>query len=140
MNASDEIVREGDAGGEPVNLGVAKSAHAIITRLKEDGHFREMVDAYRFAVGLALAHGGKCQEFSDRQNMFNRGSLDPDGSLYPLVEMLRVPTQEPIGKTIEKLATWGLHEIDRRLQRGTLSYASIIEEVRSGWPSAGDSL
>ena len=42
---------------EPTVTGVSEKTHAKLKRLKEDGHFREMADAYRFAIGLALAQG-----------------------------------------------------------------------------------
>ena len=115
---------------EPVNVGIAKTAHPKLQRLKEDGHFAEMVDAYRFAIGLALAHGGVTSDFAERQNLFNVGTLDPDRSLYTAVATLRqATTDEPVYKTVERLATWGVEELDRRSQRGMLSFAEILGEA-----------
>lgn len=114
---------------EPVNVGIAKSAHSKLQRLKEDGHFSEMLDAYRFAISLALAHGGVTSDFGERQNLFNVGTLDPDHSLYTAVATLRQPTEEPVYKTVERLATWGVEELDRRSQRGMLSLADILGEA-----------
>jgi hypothetical protein len=112
-----------------VNVGIAKSAHPKLQRLKEDGHFNEMVDAYRFAVALALAHGGATSDFSERQNLFNIGTLDPDRSLHTAVATLRQQTSESVYKTVERLATWGVEELDRRSQRGMLSFAEILGEA-----------
>ena len=116
---------------ELVNVGIGKSAHPKLQRLKEDGHFSEMVDAYRFAIGLALAHGGATSDFAERQNLFNVGTLDSDRSLYTAVATLRQPTEEPVYKTVERLATWGVEELDRRSQRGMLSFAEILEEAEA---------
>jgi hypothetical protein len=116
---------------ELVNVGIAKSAHPKLQRLKEDGHFSEMVDAYRFALALALAHGGATSDFTERQNVFNIGTLDPDRSLYTAVATLRQPTEEPVYKTVERLATWGVEEMDRRSQRGMLSFAEILTEAEA---------
>ena len=112
-----------------VNVGIAKSAHPKLQRLKEDGHFNEMVDAYRFAVALALAHGGATTDFTERQNLFNIGTFDPDRSLHTAVATLRLPTSESVYKTVERLATWGVEELDRRSQRGMLSFAEILSEA-----------
>ena len=112
-----------------VNVGLSRDAHAIMSRLKEDGIFNEMADAYRFAVALALAHGGATSDFKDRQNFLNVGSLDRDGSLHTAVAALRRPTEEPVYRTVERLATWGMEEMDRRAQRGTLSFAEILTET-----------
>ena len=116
---------------EPVNVGIGKSAHTKLQRLKEDEHFAEMLDAYRFAIGLALAHGGATSDFDERQNLFNVGTLDPDRSLYTAVATLRQAVEEPVYKTVERLATWGVEELDRRSQRGTLSFAEILSEAES---------
>jgi hypothetical protein len=65
----------------------------------------------------------------DRQNFLNVGSLDRDGSLYTAVAALRQPTTENVYRTIERLATWGIDELDRRSQRGMLSFAEIMTEI-----------
>jgi hypothetical protein len=116
---------------ELVNVGLSKSAHAAMVRFKEDGLFNEMVDAYRFAVALALAHGGMTSDVGERQNFLNVGSLDRDGSLQTAVLALRQPTSENVYRTVEKLATWGIEELDRRSQSGTLSFADIFTEVET---------
>jgi hypothetical protein len=127
----------GAAGGtsradhELVNVGISKAAHGKLQRLKEDGHFNEMVDAYRFAVALALAHGGATSDVGERQNVFNVGSLDPDRSLYTAVATLRQAADEPVYKTVERLATWGVEELDRRSQRGMLSFGEILSEAEA---------
>lgn len=114
---------------EIVNVGLSRDAHAKMVRLKEVGHFNEMADAYRFAVAIALAHGGATTDFTDRQNFLNVGSLDRDGSLYSAVAALRQPTTEHVYRTVERLATWGIEELDRRSQRGTLSFGEILDEI-----------
>lgn len=116
---------------EPVNVGIGKATHPKLQRLKEDGHFGDMVDAYRFAICLALAHGGATTDFDERQNVFNVGTVDPDRSIYTAVAALRAPVNEPVYKTVEKLATWGVEELDRQSQRGTLSFAEILAEAES---------
>lgn len=117
--------------GDIVNVGLGKDAHAKMVRLKEDGFFNEMVDAYRFAVALALAHGGATTDFSERQNFLNVGSLDRDGSLHTAVAALRLPATENVYRTVEKLATWGIDELDRRAREGTLVFTEILDEVES---------
>lgn len=114
---------------ELVNVGLSRASHAALQRLKEDRYFDEMVDGYRFAVALALAHGGATTEFTDRQNFINVGSLDRDGSLATVVAALRKPSGESVYRTVEKLATWGVEELARRADVGKLSVAGILEEA-----------
>lgn len=131
MNQPLELSTSEGRDAEPITVGIAKSAHSKLQRLKEDGFFNEMVDAYRFAVGLALAHGGATSDSSERQTLFNVGTLDPDRSLYTAVAALRQPTDEPVYKTLERLATWGVEELDRRSERGMLSFAEILGEAEA---------
>jgi Arc/MetJ-type ribon-helix-helix transcriptional regulator len=114
---------------ELVNVGLSREAHSKMVRLKESGYFNEMADAYRFAVALALAHGGATTDFTERQNFLNVGSLDRDGSLHTAVALLRQPSTENVYRTVERLATWGIEELDRRSQHGTLSFTEILNEI-----------
>ena len=123
VDPNDEAV---DEGYEPVNVGIGSAAHRRLQRLKDDGYFAELMDGYRFAVGLAIAHGGATTEFRERKNMFNVGSLDPDKRLYYAVSALRRPDALPVYKTMEQLATWGVNELDRRASEGTLSFSDIL--------------
>ena len=67
---------------EPTTIGLSDKTHASLKRLAEDkrnGHFAEMADAYRFGIGLALAHGVVPGELQPpRTTIFNVGTLDPD--------------------------------------------------------------
>jgi hypothetical protein len=118
-------------GNEPVNVGIDSSVHGDLKRLKEDGHFSEMVDAYRFAIAMALAHGGQTADIVDRQNLFNVGSLDSDRTLYSAIAVLRIDYDEPVYRTAERLATWGVTELQRRREAGTLSFAEILQEAEA---------
>jgi hypothetical protein len=128
---SSDTGHEDTATGEPVNVGIGSAAHARLQRLKEDEYFADMMDGYRFAVGLALAHGGATTDFSERKNMFNVGSLDPDKSLYYAVAALRREDTMPVYKTMERLATWGVDEMDRQAAEGELSFVKILEATRA---------
>ena len=133
MSEEDKVMSEiqgEDDGYEPVNVGIGSAAHARLQRLKEDGYFADMMDGYRFAVGLALAHGGATTDFAERKNMFNVGSLDPDKSLYFAVAALRRDEQSPVYKTMERLATWGVDEMDRQAADGTLSFITLLAHTQ----------
>ena len=73
---------------EPAQIGVSEATHAKLIRLKEDGHFREMADAYRFAIGLALAQGIDPPELSSPRTVFGVATIDPDQSLKNAVQTI----------------------------------------------------
>lgn len=112
---------------EPTTLGLSDDAHAKLKRLKENGYFAEMADAYRFAIGLALAYGVSPEAIKgSRQTIFNVGTLDPDRLIYLAVETLRDPVAEPIYRTAERLAEWGILELDALAEAGTLVLADVL--------------
>ncbi len=118
---------------EPITIGLSHSAHGKLQRLKEDRYFAEMADGYRFAIALALAHGISAPKISgNRITIFNVGSLDPDRSIYFAVSALRDEEDEPVYRTAERLAEWGVEELFRRVQdEGRLSIAEILSEAES---------
>lgn len=117
---------------EPITIGLSSSTHGKLQRLKEDGVFAEMADGYRFAIALALAHGVAVPQLgANRNTIFNVGSLDPDKSIYHAVSALRADTDEPVYRTAERLAEWGVEEMHRREANGQISLAEILDEAES---------
>jgi hypothetical protein len=113
---------------EPVTIGLGEDAHRKLQGLKESGYFAEMVDAYRFAVSLALAHGMSVPKLGPgRVTFLNVGSLDPDKSLYLAVSTLREETSEPVYRTTERLAEWGVEELDRLASAGQFSLTDLLQ-------------
>jgi hypothetical protein len=118
---------------EPTTIGLSEKAHALLKRLAEDkrnGHFAEMADAYRFGIGLALAHGiapGEVQ--APRTTIFNVGTLDPDKHIYNAIRILADTGDIPVYRWAERLAEWGVSELAARSETGTLDIGEILSEV-----------
>ena len=114
---------------EPTNIGIGEVAHANLKKLWQDGHFAQMVDAYRFAIALALAHGVTPSEITgSRQNVFGVATVDPDQSLYTAIKTLIDTGNIPVYRWAERLADWGVIEMSRRADEGTLNNGKILEE------------
>jgi len=116
---------------EPIQVGLSKEAHEKLLRLKEDGHFGDMADAYRFAIALAIAHGVTPDDKPLRNGptIFNTGSLDPDRSLQAVIKALLNPISEPVYKVAEKLAEWGVNELYRLSESGVIPIVDLIDEA-----------
>lgn len=114
---------------EPTTIGLSEATHGKLKRLKEEGHFAEMADAYRFAIALALAYGVTPNTVSGSRTIFNVGTLDPDKNLYAAVRALRLDTDEPVYRTAEKLAEWGVEEIFKMAEGGEITYTKLFKEV-----------
>lgn len=113
---------------EPTTVGLTAAGHERLQQLKSSGHFAEMADAYRFAIALALAHGA-IAESATRGTIFNVGSLDPDRSIYQAIAALSLEKGEPIYRLAERLAEWGVSEMWRQMEQGTLSTATLLREA-----------
>ena len=120
---------------EPTTVGLTNESHRILTNLTEvDGDFNQMMDGYRFAVGLAVARGGIVDKPISTRTMFNVGSLDPERILYNTVDVLYGEDleEEPIYKIVERLAEWGIREMDASRVNGEVNYIALLENDASG--------
>jgi len=115
---------------EPTTIGLSDSAHRKLQRLKEDGYFGEMLDAYRFAVAVALSHG-VIAERGKRKTIFNIGTLDPDKAIYHAVSALIKEENEPVYRTVERLAEWGVIELYRLAEEGKLEFSKLLEDTEN---------
>lgn len=117
---------------EPTTIGLSGRAHQKLQQLKEDGHFEDMQDAYRFAIALALAHGAETipeQEISNRTTIFNVGTIDPDGSLHFAVRTLAEVRGDSVYRTAENLAEWGVNELDQMASSGRIPFGRLLAEA-----------
>lgn len=113
---------------EPTTVGLSQAGHERLKELKSNGYFDEMADAYRFAIALALAHGA-IAEPAARGTIFNVGSLDPDRTIYQAISALALEKGEPIYKLAERLAEWGVAEMARQMDQGSLSMGKLLSEA-----------
>ena len=121
---------------EPTMIGLSERTHSLLKRLKEDGHFAEMADAYRFGLALALAYGEEPEELTPRITIFSVATIDPDKEIYTAVKALKTPQGVSIYKQVERYADWGVRELSRRAETGDINFATLLKEAEN---LAGDS-
>jgi len=116
---------------EPTTIGLSEGAHEKLKWLQEEQHFRELLDGYRFAIGLALAQGVEPPEVQKRTTIFNVGTVDPDQSLKRSIEALmgeRV-RDTSIYKMAERLAEWGVNELASQAKAGRIDFARLLDQA-----------
>lgn len=118
---------------EPTNIGLSEATHAKLKRLKEEGHFREMADAYRFGIGLALAQGMiDPPEISSTTTVFGVATIDPDQTLRRGIEAIVDDRLQ--GKSVyrfaERLADWGIQELAREAERGEINVVALFDQLK----------
>ena len=110
-------------------VGLSAQGHDNLRRLKEDGYFFEMLDAYRFAIALGIAHEMKGAGSGSRSTIFNIGSLDPDKAIYNTIRALAGDSGESVYSLAERYAEWGVAEMIKEADKGTLSLAAVLQEA-----------
>jgi len=115
---------------EPTMIGVAESVHPKLKRLKEDGHFREMLDAYRFGIAYALAVGVMPEEVSS-QTVFSVATVDPDQTIKHAIQaILGEQLQCPVYRMAERLANWGIQEIYEEASKGSIDIVALLDNMK----------
>src|SRR5690606_29881725 len=102
-----------------------------LKRLQEDGYFRELLDGYRFAIGLALAQGVEPPDVQKRTTIFNVGTVDPDQSLKRSIEALMGSQvrDASIYKMAERLAEWGVNELASQAEAGGIDFVGLLDQA-----------
>ena len=116
---------------EPTTIGLSDSTHEKLKLLQERGHFHELLDGYRFAIGLALAQGIEPPEVKNRKTIFNVGTFDPDQAIKISIEALMGQhlNNVPVYKMAERLAEWGVTELASQADRGSIDFAKLLEQA-----------
>ena len=116
---------------EPTTIGLSESAHEKLKWLQEKEHFRELLDGYRFAIGLALAQGVDPPDVQKRTTIFNIGTVDPDQSLKRSIETLMGDRVSGVAvyKIAERLAEWGVNELASQAQSGSIDFVGLLEQA-----------
>ena len=116
---------------EPTTIGLSEGAHEKLKRLQEEQHFRELLDGYRFAIGLALAQRVVPPEVQKRMTIFNVGTVDPDQSLKRSIEVLMVDRvrDTSIYKMAERLAEWGVNELASQAEAGSIDFIGLLDQA-----------
>jgi len=116
---------------EPTTIGLSESAHQKLKRLQEEKHFRELLDGYRFAIGLALAQGVEPPEIQKRNTIFNVGSFDPDQAIKRSIQAVMGEQVEgqSIYRMAERLAEWGVNELASQAENGEIDFVGLLEQA-----------
>ncbi|MFY7813123.1 MAG: hypothetical protein ACOVQZ_04655 [Candidatus Nanopelagicaceae bacterium] len=114
-----------------INIGLSESGNDKLDELKERGIFGEKMDAYRFAVALAIAQGVIPPEISKRTTFLNVGSFDPDLTLKKTIEVL-MPDQlgtTTVYRLVERLADWGVNELYSQVSVGEIDFVELLYQA-----------
>lgn len=112
---------------ERTQVRLSNKAHTILTQMKEDGYLAEMTDGYRLGIALALSMGADPKELSaENRNFIAVSTLDPTGELAAAIRLLVNLEGQGVYGYAERLADWGIKEMQERFKGGFLDVASLF--------------
>lgn len=112
---------------ERTQVRISNKGHAILTQMKEDGYLAEMTDGYRLGIALALSMGATPDELSsETRNFIAVSTLDPTGELGAAIRTLVNLEEQSVYGYAERLADWGIKEMQERFKGGFLDVASLM--------------
>lgn len=112
------------AFGESRTVPASKDAKGLMKQLVAKGLFEEQRDVWRLGAAIGLAER-KTHEKGVRGTFQNINSLDPE-EVLAAVMLGRFPdlTPESRLKKLVDFAEWGIREIARKQDNGTLDWAA----------------
>jgi hypothetical protein len=112
---------------ERTQVRLSNKAHSILIQMKEDGYIAEMTDGYRLGIALAISMGVTPDELpTENRNFIAVSTLDPTGELGSAIRMLVNHEGQSVYGYAERLADWGIKEMQERFKGGFLDVASIM--------------
>lgn len=112
---------------ERTQVRLSNKGHTILTRMKEDGYLAEMTDGYRLGIALALSMGATPGELSaENRNFIAVSTLDPTGEVAAAIRMLVNLEGQGVYGYAERLADFGIKEMQERFKGGVLDVASLM--------------
>jgi|APSaa5957512535_1039671.scaffolds.fasta_scaffold283325_1 hypothetical protein len=115
---------------EPKTLGTTDVGKARIKKLVEGKVFHSEMHAFQFAVSLALSRRGISDKLSGLNTTWHSGASGVL-ELYELTKNLRDQAfdSEPVLKTVERLAEWGLESLEEMHdEKGLIDFNEILEK------------
>jgi len=112
-------------------IGASEAGQQVLKRLKEQGIFPEMMDAYRFAIGLGLALGQRTPVVG-RETLFNVGSFDKDQEVANLITALMPADAATVYRAAEEYAEAGFAAMSDAVEAGEFRFTEMLDRARSG--------
>ncbi len=118
------------AVSERTQVRLSNKCHSILTQMKEDGYLAEMTDGYRLGIALALSMGAQPDDLSaENRNFIAVSTLDPTGEIAAAIRLLVSLEGQSVYGYAERLADWGIKEMQTRFKGGFLDVASLMNIV-----------
>ncbi|MFO0884815.1 MAG: hypothetical protein U0894_11625 [Pirellulales bacterium] len=107
-------------------IGLTPTGEKAIDQLMEQGCFKDMIDAAKFALSIAIREGDAPTSVEGANTIWNVGSFDSDGHLRQLLPVLFAGCDAPYRST-ESLIDKGLMRLSRLIDAGDFDVIRLIK-------------
>lgn len=103
---------------DKTTIGVTEAADRVLARMVEKGHFKNGIDAAKFAMAVAINAGARKDDenltLEGANTKWNVGSFDTDGQLHSLIAALHPDVDQPY-RMLESLIDDGIRHVGEHM-------------------------
>ena len=121
---------------DKTTIGVTEAADRVLARIVDKGHFKNGIDAAKFAMAVAINAGAANDDESltveGTNTKWNIGSFDPDGHLRSLIAAIHPDMGQPY-RILEALINDGIRHVGEHMaSRGdAFDIIELLDEART---------
>jgi len=106
-------------------IGLTPAGERAIEQLMAQGCFKDMIDAAKFAMSIAIREGDVPSSIEGANTIWNVGSFDTDGQIRQILPVLFSGCETPY-RAAESLIDQGLARILRAVSLGDFAPTRLI--------------
>ena len=107
-------------------IGLTPAGEKIMQQVMELGCFKDMMDAAKFAMSVAIRSGATPSSIEGASTIWNVGSFDSDGHIRQIFPVLFLDCDSPYRAT-ESLVNQGLNILSKRMASGRFDPLSELD-------------
>lgn len=121
---------------DKTTIGVTEAADRVLARMVEKGHFKNGIDAAKFAMAVAINSGARNDDenptIDGTNTKWNIGSFDADGHLRSLISAIHPDVSQPY-RMLEALIDDGLRHVGEHMASSgdALDIIELLDEART---------
>jgi hypothetical protein len=118
-------------------IGLTPAGERAMEQLMAQGCFKDMIDAAKFAMSIAIREGDAPSPVEGANTIWNVGSFDSDGQIRQILPILFAGCDTPY-RAAESLINHGLVRVQQIVEAGQFDAVALLQSslpVRLSEPS-----
>lgn len=110
-------------------IGLTPAGERTMKQLMEQGCFKDMMDAAKFAMSVAIRAGASPSSVEGASTIWNVGSFDSDGQIRQVIPVLFADCDSPY-RAAESLIDQGLRSLLKDIEAGSFDPLNIVSQSK----------